>query len=250
VTLGERGQGDQRVLRGGAPARDGHVLAGVPRLDVGPVHVGDPVEHLVGVLLLADGAVAVAAERVGVAPRAGGVDDGRGGECGAARRTGHVQSEGHLVPPDGHEAVATGAGHAHDPAVEPHLDVGQRREALGQRGQVALNPLTPGRVRARVRTGPARLGQQLLRDRVDQLGPRRKEPHVPPLEHRSASSRARLQHNNAEAPRLCLGGRGETRRPGADDDDGQTRVTLDRRGGGSRGGGRHETLLKFIDGDR
>ena len=81
VRLGEAGELDEGVLGGGSRAGDDDVLAGVPLPARLAAEVGDAVADPVGVRGLAERRQAVAAERVGSAPGAGGVDDGRGGDA-------------------------------------------------------------------------------------------------------------------------------------------------------------------------
>ena len=84
VRPGQRGQPDEDSLGGGALAGDGDVLAGVPRGDGRVAEVGDAVGDAFGVLALAQGGVAVGAQRVGPGPRAGGVHHGAGEQALAA----------------------------------------------------------------------------------------------------------------------------------------------------------------------
>ena len=142
---------------------------------------------------------------------------------------GDVDAERHLVAADGDQPVASGAGDADDPVAVAELDPCLGRESRGQGREVALDPVVAGGVRRRVGTRPAGLGQQRHRDRVDQLGPRREEPHVPPLRDRRPGGVARLEHDGRDPAGVGLGGGGEPGRTGSDHDQRQVGVPVERR---------------------
>ena len=210
VPLGQLGQTDQRVLSGCATAGDDDMLAGVPRRGLGLRQVGDAVEDAVGVLGLAGGGVPVAAERVGCAPRAGGVDHGARGQHLVVPVRRDVDAERHLVAAEGDQAVTSGAGDADDAVAVPDLDARLVGEQLGQRGEVLLNPLMSGRVRRGLGARPPVLGEQLLGDRVDELGPWREEPDVPPLADGSPGPSPDSTTMVASPRDRAVGGRGQT----------------------------------------
>ena len=232
---GEPAQRDQRVLRRRPGPGHHHVAAGQPGTDGGVVDVGDGVRDVVGVLALARGGVAVGAQRAGPAPGAGGVDDRGGAQHLVAARGLDVHRERHPLAVDGDQQVAALAGHPGHAVPGADLDAGGD-EGLGQRAQVVLDPLGAGG-RGRV-GGPGPPGRLEQPDRgvVDELGPRREEPHVAPLADGRRRAGAGLEHDDGQPALVGVRGGGQPDGSGADDDE---RLG----GGGGQGEVRHRSSV-------
>jgi len=234
VFLGELRDGDQGVLCRGTATGDDDVLAHVALGRLGSGEVGDPVADPVGVLGLAGGGVAIGAQRIRCPPGPRRVDHGTSGQYFAAPGSSNVHAERHFVPADGHEPVTTLSGDADDAVPVSDVDARPRGQQLRERREVLLDPLAPGRVPGGVRAGPPALGEQLLGDRVDELCPGREQPHVSPLQNSGARRGSGLQHHRGDPAGVCLRGRSQAGRAGADDDQRVIGMALDR--GGRRGG--------------
>ncbi len=136
--------------------------------------------------------------------------------------------KGLLLPAGVDDPVPAGAGHAADPrsVADPVA------EDVGERLEVALGPVTAGRVGRAFGADPAGRGEQLLGRRVGDLGPRREQADVRPVTDGTSGGRAGLQDQGFQAAFDEVCGGGQAGRAGSDDHDGQVLLV---HGGGSFG---------------
>ena len=211
--VAQRDEVEDRVERRVAAADDEHAPAGVA-LAGAPEDVRDAVGDPVRVRALARGQDAAGADRVRPRPRARRVDHGAREVPPLLAVLLDDELVGRVVAAVVLELVDALARHAdHTRAqVQALGDPGHCRERL----EIALDDLIAGRVGVRRRRGPARALQQLRRDRIDVVAPRREHPDVAPLAHARADRIAGLEHDRLDAARAQMGGGREADGPGAD----------------------------------
>ena len=220
VLLGEPGQSDEHALRRRALAGDRDVLAGVGRCHRGVAEVGDAVRDVVGVLGLAQGGVAVGAQRVGSGPGARSVHDGAAEQPLGSVRGVDVDGEGVARASRVDHQVASGAADADDAGAVADLPARGGVQEVGEGLEVVASPLAAGGVGALVGCGPGSGGlEQTSGRRVDELGPRGEQAHVRPLADGRSRVDAGLEHDEVHAALGCVGGGGQPDGTCSDDDD-------------------------------
>ena len=121
-----------------------------------------------------------------------------------------------LAPPGRFDLVETTPRHTNDPCSQPKV----RRQpwSCGQRLEILFDQLVAGREILRLGRGPAVGGQEPGPCLGEVEAPGGKHPHVPPLPDIGTNLRPRFDDQRPNAPQQQLRGRGQTYRPGTDDD--------------------------------
>ena len=180
--------------------------------------VGDAVSDLLGCGAFTEGGQAFAAERVGSAPGAGGIEDGAGEQSGfGAVAVAHVHRQWFGVAAGVDDAVAAAAGDADDLVIEAD----RVTESIRQWGQVLPGPGLAGGVRVVVGGLPAGGVEEAAGGGVDQFGPAGEGADTAPLRHCGSGNVAAFEHQRFEAAFAQVGGGGQADRSGPYDDDGQ-----------------------------
>ena len=211
--VAQRDEVEDGVERRVAAADDEHAPAGVA-LPGAAEDVGDAVGDPVRVPALARGQDAAGADRVRTRPRARRVDHGAREIPPLLPVLVHDELVGRVVAAVVLELVDALPRHAHDSRAQVQA-LGDTRH-LRQRLEIPLDDLIARRIGIRRRRRPARALQEIRRDGIEVVAPRREHPDVAPLAHARADRIAGLEHDRLDAARAQMGGGGEADGPGAD----------------------------------
>ena len=179
----------------------------------------DPIGDPIAGCLLAERRKSVGAGGPRGRPGAGGVENRAGGDPFlVAEPVDDVHGEQGIAAAGVDDAVAPRTGDPGHGGAGAHA----RAQGVGERSQVAVDPLASGRVPLG-RLDPSRALEQAPRGGVDEFGPSGEQPHVPPLRDSGGRGRAALEHEDVLPALDEVRGGGEALRPRTDDDDGQFR---------------------------
>ena len=190
---GELCEGDDGGQRGVAATGDDGVLARELGANRRIGQIEDSVVDAVGGGLLADGRKSLASQRIRRSPGARRVDHGASEDAFlAAVGVANMHRQWFGVASGVDDAVASTAGDADHFAV----DSDGIAEHSSEGREIVLHPFASGGVGVAVRWSPTGGFEQSGGSRVDDLGPRREQPHVIPFGHRRSGRRSTFEKDD------------------------------------------------------